>query len=177
MEVIPTPNPQILDLMRMQQIDGAWVPEPWASRLVVEAAGIVLVDERDLWPGGDFVTAHVIVRAGYLDAHPELVKAWLGAHVDVTQWLIDHPSEAVPLLNREVEKLTGKALAPEVLAMAWSRMRPTWDPVPSSLVACATAAHAAGYLAEPPDLAGIYSLSLLNEVLRERGLPEVTVAR
>jgi NitT/TauT family transport system substrate-binding protein len=58
--------------------------------------------------------------------------------------------------------------------MAWSRMRPTWDPVASSLVACADAAHAAGYLAERPDLAGIYSLSLLNEVLRERSLPEVT---
>jgi NitT/TauT family transport system substrate-binding protein len=176
-EVIPTPNPQILDLMRMGQIDGAWVPEPWASRLVVEAGATVFLDERDLWPGGDFVTAQVIVRTAYLESHPDVVKAWLGAHVDITQWLLANPSEAVPMLNREVEKLTGKALSPEVITMAWSRMRPTWDPLPVSLIACADAAHAAGYLAKRPNLSGIYSLSLLNEVLRERNLPQVAAAR
>jgi len=64
-------------------------------------------------------------------------------------------------------------LAPDVLAMAWSNMRPTWDPVAPSLTACAHAAHAAGFLAQTPDLSGIYALDLLNDVLRERGLPPV----
>ena len=173
-DVIPTPNPQILDLVRLGQIDGAWVPEPWASRLVVEAGCTVLVDERDLWPNGDFVTAHIVVRKAYLDAHPDVVKAWLGAHVDITRWLLDEPDAALPLLNAELGKLTGKALPPDVLAMAWSRMRPTWDPVAASLIKSAEAAHAAGYLPDEPDLSGIYALSLLNDVLRERNLPAVT---
>jgi NitT/TauT family transport system substrate-binding protein len=176
-DVIPTPNAQILDLVRLGQIDGAWVPEPWASRLVVDAGCIVLVDERELWPDGDFVTAHIIVRKAYLDAHPDVVRRWLDAHVALTQWLLARPDDALPLLNAEIEKLTGKALAPRVLTLAWSRMRPTWDPISSSLFASADAAHAAGYLPERPDLADIYALSLLNEVLRGRGLPEVTVAR
>jgi NitT/TauT family transport system substrate-binding protein len=175
-EVIPTQNPQILDLVRLGQIDGAWVPEPWASRLVIEAGCTVLLDERDLWPNGDFVTAHVVVRREYLEEHPDIVKAWLGTHVDITQWLLDRPEDALPLLNQEIEKLTGKALPPDVLAMAWSRLRPTWDPIAPSLIASADAAHAAGYLATPPDLSGIYALSLLNEVLRERNLTEVPIA-
>jgi len=172
-EVIPTQNAQIIDLMKQGQIDGAWVPEPWASRLVVEAGCTVLIDERDLWPGGDFVTAHVIVSKPYLDAHPDVVKAWIDAHVAVTQWLLAHPTEARSVLNGEIERLTGKAIAPEVLTRAWSSMRPTWDPIASSLFTCATSAQAAGFLTESASLAGIHDLSLLNEVLRGKGLPEV----
>lgn len=173
-DVIPTPNAQILDLARQGQIDGAWVPEPWASRLVVEAGCVVLVDERTLWPGGDFVTAHVIVRREYLEAHRDVVKKWLEAHVAVTRWMLASPDEALPLLNAEIGRLTGKAMPDEVIRQAWSRMRTTWDPVAPSLHESARAAHAAGFLPESPALAGIYDLSLLNEVLRTAGLPEIT---
>jgi NitT/TauT family transport system substrate-binding protein len=172
-DVIPTPNPQIIDLIRQKQIDGAWVPEPWASRLTVEAGCVVLVDERDLWPGGDFVTAHVIVRKAYLETHPDVVKKWVEAHVEVTQWLAANPTDAQLLINREIERLTGKAIPAEVLAQAWSRMRTTWDPIAPSLFASAEAAHTAGFLPEQPNLDGIYELSFLNQVLRAKGLPEV----
>ncbi len=171
--VIPTQNPQILDLFKQGQIDGAWVPEPWASRLVVEGGGEVFLDERDLWPNGDFVTAHIIVSTSFLQAHPDLVQAWLEAHVAITEWELANPGEAQALLNAEIEKLTGKKLAADVLAAAWERMRPTWDPIASSLFAAADAAFAAGFLKEKPDLAGIYDLKLLNEVLKQRGLPEI----
>ncbi|HRE29854.1 MAG TPA: ABC transporter substrate-binding protein, partial [Anaerolineales bacterium] len=76
-EVIPTENSQTLDLFRQGSIDGAWVPEPWASRLIVEGGGTVFVDERDLWPNGDFVTTHIIVSTEFLNAHPDIVKKWL----------------------------------------------------------------------------------------------------
>jgi NitT/TauT family transport system substrate-binding protein len=174
-DVVPTQNPQIIDLIKQGQVDGAWVPEPWASRLVVEAGCTVLVDERDLWPNGDFVTAHIIVRKEYLDARPDIVKAWLGAHVAVTQWLLAHPDEAPRLINQEIEKLTGKAIAPEVLTQAWTRLRPTWDPIAPSLFESANAAHAAGFLPEKPDLAGIYDLALLNQVLQTAGQPEIVL--
>jgi NitT/TauT family transport system substrate-binding protein len=172
-KVVNAANPQILDLFRLGQIDGAWVPEPWASRLIVDGQGQLFLDERDLWPGGDFVTAHVIVRTPFLRDHPELVRAWLGAHVDVTQWAVAHPDEAKSILNDEIQRLTGAPLSDEVLTMAWERLRPTWDPVSSSLVASADAAYRAGFLKEQPDLSGIYDLTLLNEVLDERGLPSV----
>jgi NitT/TauT family transport system substrate-binding protein len=172
-EVIPTKNPEILDLFRQGQIDGAWVPEPWASRLVVEGGGVVLLDERDLWPNGDFVTAHIIVSTAYLNAHPSVVKAWLAAHVAITQWENDNPDEAKALLNGEIERLTGQKLSDEVLNQAWSRMRITWDPISSSLIKSATSAYNAGCLDEEPDLSGIYDLSLLNEILAGQGLAEV----
>jgi len=174
-EVVPTDNPLILDMFRLGQIDGAWVPEPWASRLVVEGGGEVFLDERDLWPetGGEFVTAHIIVSTKFLAEHPDLVKAWIRAHIDVTQWELEHPAEARELLNIEIEKLTGKKLAAEVLTMAWGRMTVTWDPISESLFTSAQSAYEAGFLKDEPVLDGIYDLKLLNEILVEKALPAV----
>src|SRR5262249_3902740 len=41
--VVPQDNAQTLDTFKSGKIDGAWVPEPWATRLVQEGGGKVLV--------------------------------------------------------------------------------------------------------------------------------------
>jgi NitT/TauT family transport system substrate-binding protein len=176
-DIIPTQNAQIIDLVRARQVDGAWVPEPWASRLEVEADCRVLVDERELWPNGEFVTAHIIVRTDYLEANRARVRAWIEAHIIVTQWMLANPVEAQQVVNTEIEKLTGKPISAEVLTRAWSRMLPTWDPIASSLIECANAAHAAGFLKEQPNLSGIYDLAPLNQALRAKGLPVIEVSQ
>ncbi len=175
-EVLPTQNSQIIDLFKLGQIDGAWVPEPWASRLVVEAGGQILVDERDLWPGGEFVSAEIIVHTAFLKANPGLVKAWLKAHVDLTLWENAHPAEAQQLVNTQIEALTGKKLDEQVLKQAWQRLRVTWDPLAPALKASAMAAYKAGFLRDIPDLTGIYDLALLNEVLSAAQQPAVSEA-
>jgi NitT/TauT family transport system substrate-binding protein len=172
-QVVPTDNPQILDLFKQKQVDGAWVPEPWATRLIVDGGGKLFLDERDLWPGGDFVTGNIIVSAKFLKEHPDLVKAWLRAHVEVTQWELANPDQARQIANDEIKRLTGKALAKEVIDGAWSRMRITYDPISASLFQSAEAAYTAGFLKEKPNLSGIYDLTLLNQVLKEKGLPPV----
>ena len=171
--MIPTDNPLILDLFRQKQIDGAWVPEPWAARLIVDGGGKLFLDERDLWPGGDFVTANIIVSAKFLKEHPDLVKTWLRTHVEVTQWELANPDQAKQLANDEIKRLTGKALPKEVIDGAWSRMSITYDPISASLFKSAEAAYTAGFLKDKPNLSGIYDLTLLNGVLKEKGLPPV----
>jgi NitT/TauT family transport system substrate-binding protein len=174
-EVVPTDNPLILDMFRLGKIDGAWVPEPWASRLVIEGGGEVFLDERDLWTetNGEFVTAHIIVNTKFLADHPEAVKAWLRAHVEITQWELENPGDAQDLMNTQIEKLTGKKLSADVMVMAWSRMKPTWDPISASLVKSAQSAYEAGFLKQEPNLDGIYDLTVLNQVLKEKKLSPV----
>jgi NitT/TauT family transport system substrate-binding protein len=174
-EIIPTDNAQILDLFRLGKIDGAWVPEPWASRLVVDGGGTVFIDERDLWTetGGEFTTAVIIVDTKFLAAHPDAVKAWLRAHVEITQWELENPGDAQTLMNAQIEKLTGKKLSSEVLVMAWSRMKPTWDPITASITKSALSAFEAGFLKAKPNLDGLPDLTVLNQVLKEKGLPPV----
>ena len=170
-QIIPTANPQILDLFRRGEIDGAWVPEPWATRLLLEGGGVLFLDERSLWPDGDFTTALLIVRTGFLQDHPDLVRRWLEAHVDVTLWEQANPDEAKRLANKEILRITGQALPQAVLDGAWSRQRVTYDPLTATITASAQAAFAAGYLDTEPELSGLVDLALLDAVLKARGLP------
>ena len=74
-KILPQENAQTLDTFKAGQIDGAWVPEPWATRLVNEGGGKILVDEKDLWPDGKYVTTNLLVTTKFLDAHPDVDPA------------------------------------------------------------------------------------------------------
>lgn len=173
--IAPQENAQTLDLFKQGALDGAWLPEPWASRLVVEGGATVLVDEKDLWPGGEFVTTHLIVRTEFLEQYPRTVARLLEAHVGTTEWIATHDDEAAQQANAAIETLTTKKLGDEVLARAWSHLRTTNDPVASSLQTSADHAATAG-VSEKVDLHGIYDLGPLNAVLEAHGQPPVSDA-
>src|SRR5712691_3016660 len=109
-QVIPMANPDQLTLFLKKELDAAWAPEPWATRLIREGDGHLFLDERDLWPQGKFITCHLIVSTKFLDDNPELVKKWLRAHVELTEWINGHLPEAKKILNQQVQAETGKAL-------------------------------------------------------------------
>lgn len=169
-QVIPLANPDQLTLFLKKDLDGAWAPEPWATRLIQEGNGRLFLDERTLWPNGDFITAHLIVRTKFLKEHPDLVKNWIRAHVELTEWINGHLPEAKKLLNQQIAKETGKALPDPVLEEAFGRMRATYDPLRASLLIAAKSAFEAGFLGrQMPDLSNLYDLTLLNQVLAEKG--------
>ena len=173
--IAPQENAQTLDLFRQGSLDGAWLPEPWASRLVVEGGAKVLLDEKELWPDGDFVTTHLIVRTEFLEQHPETVAKLLEAHVSTGEWIAEHDQEAAQAANTAIESLTSKKLGDEVLLRAWSNLRPTNDPVAGSLQTSADHAAEVG-VSDKVDLKGIYVLGPLNEVLSKRGQEPVSAA-
>jgi NitT/TauT family transport system substrate-binding protein len=162
--VLPQDNSQTLTAFKQGQIDGAWVPEPWASRLVIEGGGKVLVDERDLWPQGKFVTTNLVVRTDFLQVHPKRIAALLEGLYQSIAYLNDKPAAAQSLTNDAVGEITGKKVAAGVVSAAWPHMTFTLDPLPATLKASADHAHSVGLLASV-DLKGIYDLRLLNQVL------------
>ena len=171
--ILPEDNSQTLTAFKQGQIDGAWLPEPWASRLVVEGHGKVLVDERDLWPHGAFVTTNLIVRTDFLRAHPKRIKALLEGLYAAVSYLNEYPTEAQQSTNDAVSAITGQRLASGVVAAAWPHMTFTLDPFAQSLKASADHAHAVGLLRDV-DLRGLYDLTSLNLVLAEHGRPPVS---
>lgn len=173
-QVIPVANPDQLALFLTKQIDGAWSPEPWASRLILEAHGRLFLDERELWPQGRFVTAHLIVSTKFLRQHRDIVKKWIRAHVELTEWINKNLPEAKRILNEEIKRETFKALPSAVLDNAFSRLTVTYDPIRSSLFTSAQRAYEAGLLGRGRlDLSRLYDLTILNEVLKEKGAPPV----
>jgi NitT/TauT family transport system substrate-binding protein len=163
-------NPDQLTLFLKKDLDAAWAPEPWATRLIHEGNGRLLVDERTLWPNGQFVIGLLVVNTKFLKAHPDLVKNWIRAHVELTDWINTHQAEAKKLLNRQIQTETSKALPPAVLDEAFSRMQVTYDPLHGALNTAAQQAFEDGFLGrQKPDLSGLYDLALLNQVLAEKG--------
>lgn len=171
--ITPTANADTLQLFQDGQLDGAWLPEPWSSRLVLEAGAKVLVDEKDLWPDGQFVTTHLIVRTEFLEQYPGTVEALLRGHVESVEWIKANEDDAKTAVNTGIEQLASSPLSPKVLDRAWTELEFTEDPIASSLQKSAKDAFAAGTAEDDVDLEGIYHLGPLNAVLTERGLDTV----
>ncbi|MGW3316212.1 aliphatic sulfonate ABC transporter substrate-binding protein [Streptomyces fungicidicus] len=165
--VVRSDNKVTPDAFGAGSIDGAWVPEPTASKLVAQG-GKVLLDEATLWPDEEFVITNIIVRRQFLEEHPKAVEAVLKASVEANKWINANPDEAKTAANEQLEADSGKALPAEVLDPAWKSIRFTDDPLAATLDAQAEHAVKAGLL-EQPDLDGIYDLTLLNKVLKAAG--------
>jgi NitT/TauT family transport system substrate-binding protein len=170
--IVPQENAQTLETFRSGQIDGAWVPEPWATRLVQEGGGKVLVDERALWPDGKFVTTHLIVRTKFLRDHPDAVRRLVEGQVQANELVNSNPAEAQRLVNQAITTITGRGVPAPVLEASWKNLEFTNDPIASSLTASAEHAREVDLLGRV-DLRGIYDLTLLNQVLAAASQPEV----
>jgi NitT/TauT family transport system substrate-binding protein len=169
--VLPQDNATAVTAFQTGAIDGAWVPEPYASKLV-SVGGRILVDERDLWPDGKFVITNLIVSTTFLKEHRDIVKNLIAGQVEANRFINEHPEDAQALVADQIGRLSGKPLDIKQVQAAWKSTTFLNDPVAASLRDGATHAQQVGLL-DPVDLTGLYDLSLLNEVLRAQGSPEV----
>ena len=174
-QIFPTENSTTMQLFRRGDIDGAWLPEPWASRLVQEAGGHVLVDERDLWPRGQFVTTNLIASQKFLNSYPGTVRSVIQATSAAIAYIKAKPLDARQVSQKAIEKWTGKPLPAAAVQRAWGNMAFTDDPLASTLARNAQDAVDVGLLTlKPGGLSGIYDLRLLNSVLKSAGKPAVS---
>jgi len=173
--IVPQDNALTLDAFKQGQIAGAWVPEPWATRLVTEGSGKILVDEKTLWPGGKFVTTNIIVRTQFLAEHPDVVKQVLQGNLDAIDFIKANRTQAEQYVGTQIQKITGKPIAPNLVTASFDNLQFTPDPLPQTLQQSAKDAVSVGLLQPPKKLFKIYDLKQLNSILKEQGKPEVTV--
>jgi NitT/TauT family transport system substrate-binding protein len=163
----PTENAQTLKLFQDGKLDGAWLPEPWASRLVLQAGAKVLVDEKDLWEKGEFVTTVLIVNKKFAAEHPATVKALLKGHVESVDWLNAAPAaEKAAVLNSGLKAAAGKALPADVIDRSLKNIVFTVDPLAGTYKKLLQDGVDAG-TTKQADINGIFDLTALNRVLGE----------
>ena len=177
----PQDNAVTLQAFEQNAIQGAWVPEPWATRLAKEGGGKTLVDEGTLWPAGRYVTTDLIVRTDYLRAHADIVQGLLEGQVAAVDLIATQPARAQQLVAQRVQVDTGKQLAADLIAASFAHIVFTNDPVVSSLVASAKAAvdlHLPGaVLLTKADVVRLYTLGPLNKVLTAKHEPAASASR
>lgn len=163
--VVPQENAQTLERFRDGKLAGAWVPEPWASRLVLEGGGKVLVDERDLWPSKQYTTTVLLVRKDFLDQHPDRIAALLRGHVEATDWLNNNAGPARTKVNAAIEQLTGKPIGQAIMDRAFPSLSFTTDPQMAALAKSAADAEALGLLKlEGTDLGKLHDPAPLQQI-------------
>ena len=173
--IVPQENSLTLDAFKQNQIAGAWVPEPWATRLVTEGGGKILVDETTLWPEGKFVTTNIIVRTAFLDEHPDVVKQVLQGNLDAIESIKTNRAAAEASVANQIQKITTKPIAANLVTASFDNIDFTADPLPQTLQQSAKDAVSVGLLQAPKHLFKIYDLDLLNQLLKAEGKPAVTV--
>jgi NitT/TauT family transport system substrate-binding protein len=171
--IVPQDNAQTLQAFETGAIDGAWLPEPWATRLILEGHGTVLVNEKDLWPQGKFATTVLLVRTDYLAAHPDIVKALLQGELQANDLVNSDPTQAQTLTNQGIATVTGTKLSDAVIQAAWKNLDFTVDPVASSLKTSADDAVKIGLL-KAVNLTGIADMTILNGLLTAAGRQPVS---
>ncbi len=175
-DIVNQDNSQTLDLFKTGDIDGAWLPEPWASRLLLEAGAETLVDEKTLWPDEKFQTTVLISSRQFLQDHPGTIQALIAGEISQIDAIKADPGKAQTDLNAAIGELTGKPLADTTIQAAFANIEPTWDPLAGTSNTIAQHGVEAGTLSEAPDLTGIYDLTALNKVLAAAGKPPVSAA-
>lgn len=171
--ITPTDNAQTLQLFTQGKVDGAWLPEPWASRLVLDAGAHVLVDERTQWTNGAFPTTVLVVRTDYLQKHPQAVAALVAGERDAVAWLHAHDSaDAVAAINARIVADGGAALPDAVVTRALKNVSFGLDPLASTFPVQLQHAVAAG-LAHNAKLNGLFDLRTLNAELKKDGAASV----
>jgi NitT/TauT family transport system substrate-binding protein len=173
--ITPTENAQTLTLFQQGDLDGAWLPEPWVSRLIVDAGAHVLQDEAELWPHGEFPTTVLLVRAEFLDQHPDVVEDLLQAHLDSVQWIADNPDEVAGVINEKLTADTGKALSDEVIDRALEHVTFSADPHADTFETLVANGLEAGTQKEG-SIEGLFDLRLLNGLLESAGAEPVSAA-
>ncbi len=140
--VVPTSNPEQLNLFSTGKLDAVWTVEPWVSRLELQGGGKVFLEQTDT------VTTVVATGVKALNKHPELIKKFVQAHKELTEWINANPEQAQELCIKEIEAITRGKMDPELVRHAWKRIIFTSKLNRPSLEDFVDQAHACGFLEE-----------------------------
>lgn len=162
--ILPVPNAEQSGMMSRGQIDVAWAPEPWGSRLVAETGATIVAEEKDLWPGKQFSLAVVVTTPEFLEKHPDVVAKVLGVHRNWTARLASDPKAHLSELGAALLTLTGKKLPPGVLESAITRVTFTDDPLPDTFKTMGQWTYDLGFEQQPARLGTLFDLNVLQEL-------------
>jgi len=150
--VIPTANPEQLLLFKRGDLDAVWTVEPWVTRLEQDAGGKIFLEQKEA------VTTILVTNNKTLKNHAELVKKFVAAHKELTEWINKNPVEAQKLALEALDALMGGAsISKELVAAAWPRLIFTSEVNHKELEKFVEDAYKCGFLRNKLDIKNIFA--------------------
>lgn len=144
--IVPTPNPDQISLFQQRKLDAVWTVEPWVSRLEREAGGKVLLEQSK-----DSVTV-LVSGVKFVKGKSEMVRKFVQAHRELTEWIVAHPEEAKKMVLEELAVETQAKVSADLIAQAWKRMMLRPDVSIEEFQQFVTNAQRAGFMRTTPNL-------------------------
>ena len=144
--VLNISNPDIYTLFAKGDVDGAWVPEPWATILVEELGGIRLFNESQFWPEKQFSSVLLIGRTNFVEQNPEIIKKWILSNQKTAEWINSNPDKTKIIYNEFMQDYMGKTFSKKIIDESFSNLEITSKPIKESVITFAERADSLGYL-------------------------------
>lgn len=126
-DIVEVENSDVKTMFDNDNIDAAIVPEPWGSILEDECGAKVILDYDEIMADGNYSVSVVVVRKDFQEANPEIVEAFVQAHIDATEYINTHTDEAIDIVCRQIEETTGRLYENDIIKKSFSRLNITTD--------------------------------------------------
>ena len=151
--VLPTANPDQLNLFREGKVDAVWTVEPWITRLENESGAKVFLERNDA------VTTVFVSSAKFINEHRALAKKFATDAAmagptpsELTEWILKNPEEAQKLVRDELSAETTRQIPAALVAQAWKRLTFSTEISRPPLEDFVKQAQSAGFMRGAPDL-------------------------
>ncbi|MES2401043.1 MAG: ABC transporter substrate-binding protein [Pseudomonadota bacterium] len=128
-KVIVVPPPQMVANMRVGNMDGFCVGEPWGQRAIIDKIGVTAITTQDIWK--DHPEKVLGTRADFLKANPNTCRAVMMAVLEASQWIDASLQNKTKMADVVAEKsyinTSADAINQRILGRYENGMGKTWD--------------------------------------------------
>lgn len=128
-KLITVPPPQMVANMRVGNMDGFCVGEPWNHRAIMDAIGVTANTTQDIWP--DHPEKVLGATSEFVRKNPNTTRAVMMAVLEASQWIDASLSNKMKMAETVAQKAyinTGvDAIGQRILGRYQNGMGKTWD--------------------------------------------------
>lgn len=128
-KVITVPPPQMVANMRVGNMDGYCVGEPWGARAIMDNIGYTAATTQQIWP--DHPEKVLGATAAFVDRYPNTARAVTAAILEAGQWIDASPENrrktAQTIAARAYVNTAADAIVDRMLGRYSDGLGKTWD--------------------------------------------------
>ena len=128
-KVITVPPPQMVANMRVGNMDGFCVGEPWNHRAIIDGIGITAATTQDVWP--DHPEKVLGTTSDFVKKYPNTARAVIMAVLEAGRWidagLVNKNKMAETIAEKSYVNTSVDAINQRILGRYQNGMGKTWD--------------------------------------------------
>jgi len=126
---ITVPPPQMVANMRVGNMDGFCVGEPWNNRAIMDKIGFTAVTSQDIWP--DHPEKVLGTTADFVQKNPNTARAMTAAVLEASRWidasLINKHKAADTIAQKAYVNCDNEVIVERMLGRYENGLGKTWD--------------------------------------------------